>query len=301
MRNLCLVRVHAFVPREIFLLQSQNLSLRFSTSSVQSMQANVENSQETARSQGSATMSWSSPSRVAQRTHIENSLPTLQPYSSRIELAFPSRSSTIRIPISGFALAKRALGFGLGRTLFSFSRKRLGVVSDGSQAVPSKSSHFPRSYSPAGQGEHAGLVSRIHNDPCLHSQTHPGLGLRRDFGNYQAWHSPGLDRTALPLSSHQPIAELPRPTQSQLGRQTIARSALPTGPASSGAARWPQVANRAQQAEASCSESNTIACHAHDRSGVSQTDRQFQSLSKISRTGFAHYYGQRRSYEPKSP
>jgi len=301
MRNLCLVRVHAFVPREIVVLQSQNLSLRSSTSSVQSMQADVENSQETARSQGSATMSWSCASRVAQRTHIENPRPTLPPYSSRIELAFPSRYSTIRIPISGFALAKRAIGFGLGRTLFSLSKKRLGFVCDGSQAVPSKSSRLPRSAASAGQREHAGLVSGLHNDSCLHSQAHPGLGLRRDFWNYQARHSPGLDRTALPFPSHQPIAELPRPTQSQLGRQTLARSALPTGPASSGAARWPQVANRAQQAEASCSESNTIACHAHDRSGVSQTDRPFQSLSKISRTGFADYYGQCRSYEPKSP
>ena len=301
MRNLCLVRVHAFVPREISLLQSQNLSLRFSTPSVQSMQADVENSQEKARPQASATMSWSSASRVAQRTHTENSRPTLRSYPSRIELEFSSRSATIRIAISGFAPAKRTIGVGLGRTLLPLSRKRLGLVSDGSQAVSSKSSHLPRSYSPAGQREHAGLVSRIHNDPRLHSQTHPGLGLRRDFRNYQARHSPGLDRTALPFPSHQPIAKLPRPAQSQLGRQTLARSALPTGPASSGAARWPQVANRAQQTETSCSAGDRLARHAHDRSGVFAADRAFQSLSKISRIGSADYYGQRRSYEPKSP
>src|SRR4030095_1408824 len=46
--NLCVVRVHAFMARELLLLQSQDLSLRFSTSSVQSVQANVENPQETA-------------------------------------------------------------------------------------------------------------------------------------------------------------------------------------------------------------------------------------------------------------
>jgi hypothetical protein len=131
------------------------------------MQADVENSHETARSQGSATMSWSSASRVAQRTHIENSRPTLQPYSSRIELAFPSRSSTIRIPISGFALAKRALGFGLGRTLFSLSRKRLGLVSEwrSSRAIKIK----PFSWIPcscrAGRTCRAGLTHSPRSPP----------------------------------------------------------------------------------------------------------------------------------------
>jgi hypothetical protein len=233
MRNLCVVRVHAFVPCEVSLLQSQNLSLRFSTSSVQSMQADVENSQETARPQACATMSWNSASSVAGRTHTENSRSTLQPYPSGFELAFPSRPATIHIAISGFALAKRTLGFGLGRTLLSLSRKRLGLVSDGRKAVPSKSSGLLGSCSFAGQREHAGLVSGIHNDPYLRSQTHPSLGLRRDFRNCQARHEPGLDCAALPFSSHQSIAELPRSTQSQIGGQTLARSALPTCQASS--------------------------------------------------------------------
>jgi hypothetical protein len=238
MSNLCLVRVHAFVSREISLLPGQNLPLRFSTSSVQSVQEDVENPQETARRQASTNASWNSESSIAGWPHAENSRAALWTYASRFDSAFSSRPAILRIAISGFALAKRTLGFGLGRTLFSLSRKRLGLVSDGSQAVPSKSSCLSRSYSAAGPREHAGLVSGIHNHPCLHSQTHPSLGLRRDFRNCQARHSPGLDRTALPFPSHQPIAELPRPTQSQLGRQTLARSALPTGPASSGVARW---------------------------------------------------------------
>src|SRR4029434_8970329 len=125
-------------------------------------------------------------------------------------------------------------------------------------------------------------------------------GLRRDFGNYPAWYGPGLDRATLPFSSYQSIAELPRSKHSQLAGQTLARSALSTCPASSGVARWPQVANRAQKTEASCSASNRTARHAHDRSGVSQTHRPFQSLSKISRTRSANYYGQRRSNEPQS-
>ena len=46
--------------------------------------------------------------------------------------------------------------------------------------------------------------------------------------------------------------------------------------------------------------SKTTACHAHDRSRVSQTDRPFQSLSQISKIKSANYYRQPRSYEPKS-
>src|SRR5262249_45979962 len=96
------------------------------------------------------------------------------------------------------------------------------------------------------------------------------------------------------------IAELPRPTQSQIARQTLARGALPTRPPSAGVARWPQVANHTQKTATSCSASHTIARHAHDRSGVSQTDRPFQSLSEIPKIESANYYGQRRSYEPQS-
>jgi hypothetical protein len=224
-RNLCLVRVHAFVARELPLLQSQNLSLRFSTSSVQSVQAYVDNPQEAAGPQASSSASWSFGRSVAGWTHIEKSRPALRPYPSRIELAFSSKAATVRIAIAAFALAKRTFGFGLGRTLLSLSRKRLGLVCDGGQAVPSKSRHFPRSCSLAWQREYAGLVSGLHNDPRLHSQTHQGFGLRRDFRNYQPRHKPRLDRAALPFSSHQPLAELPRPTQSQLGRQTL-REAL---------------------------------------------------------------------------
>ena len=94
------------------------------------------------------------------------------------------------VSISGFALAQ-TLGFALGRTLFPLSRKRLGLVCDGAQAVPSKSSRLPRSGASARQRKPAGLVSGNHNDPRLYTQTHPGLGLRRDFWNYQAVWSQG--------------------------------------------------------------------------------------------------------------
>jgi hypothetical protein len=215
--NLCLVRVHAFIAREISLLQSQNLSFRFSTSSVQSVQVHVENSQETARSQVLASASWNSESCVAGRTHVENSGATLRSNASSIELAFSSSSATVRSATSAFAFAERTFDFGLGRTLLLFSRKGLGLVCDGGQAVPSKSSHLPRSGASARQREHAGLVSGIHNDSRLHTQTDPGLGLRRDFGNCPAGHESGLGCTALPFSSHQSITELQRPTQSPLG------------------------------------------------------------------------------------
>src|SRR4030095_2582632 len=58
--NLCVVRVHAFVARELSVLQSKNLSLRFTTSSVHSVQAYVENPQETTRPQTSESSSWNS-------------------------------------------------------------------------------------------------------------------------------------------------------------------------------------------------------------------------------------------------
>src|SRR4030095_15149392 len=89
-RNLCLVRVHAFVPREISLLPGQNLSLRFSMSSVQSVQENVENPQETARRQASTNASWSSESSIAGWPHAENSRATLWTYSSSFDSAFSS-------------------------------------------------------------------------------------------------------------------------------------------------------------------------------------------------------------------
>ena len=298
--NLCVVRVHAFVAREISVLQSENLSLRFSTSSVQSVQAYVENPQETARPQASASASWNSQSSVAGRTHTENSRSTLWPYPSRVELAVSWNSATVHIAISGFALAQRSLGFGLGRTLLSLSRQRLGFVCDGGQAVPSKSSDLPRSCAAQRQREHAGLVSRLHNHSALYTQTYPCLGLRRGFWYYQARHKPGLDRSALPFSSHQPIAELPRPTQSQTAWQTPARGALPTDPPSSRASRWPSAPIRAHTTQTSRSASKTTACHAHDRSRVSQTDRPFQSLSQISKIKSANYHRQPRSYEPKS-
>jgi hypothetical protein len=251
-------------------------------------------------SQAMAKCAWFVGSRFGARTIAEESGAAHGPYAASNGTPLAADPAAVCVARSGFALAQRPLGVGLGRTLLSLSEKRLGLVCDGGQAMPSKSSRLLGSCTSAREREHAGLGSGIYNDPRLHSQTHPGLGLRRDFGNCQARHRPGLDRAALPLPSHQPIAELPRPTQSQIAGQTLARSALPTGAASSGVARWPQVASRAQQTQTSCSASKRIARHAYDRSGVSQADRSFQSLSKISKIESAHYHRQRRSYEPKS-
>jgi diadenosine tetraphosphate (Ap4A) HIT family hydrolase len=115
------------------------------------VQENVENPQETARRQASTNASWSSESSIAGWPHAENSRATLWTYSSSFDSAFSSRPAILRIAISGFALAKRTLGFGLGRPLLSLSSKRLGLVCDGGQAVPSKSSRLPRSGAPAGR------------------------------------------------------------------------------------------------------------------------------------------------------
>ena len=298
--NLGVVRVHAFVARELSMLQSENLSLRFPTSSVQSMHAYVENPQETTRPQASASAPRISAPSVCGRTHAENSCSTLWPYSSRVELAVSCDSATVHIAVSELSLAERTVGFGLGRTLLSLSKKRLGFVCDGDQTLPSKSSHLPRSGAAQRQREHAGLVPRLHNHSVFDTQTYSRLGLRRGFRYYQARYNPGLGRSALPFSSHQSIAELPRPTQSQTARKSAARGALPTDPPSSRACRWPSAPIRAHATQASRCAGKTIACHAHDRSRVSQTGRSFQSLSEISKIESANYYGQPRSHEPKS-
>ena len=168
--NLWVVRVHAFVAREISMLQSENLSLRFSTSSVQSMQTHVENPQETTRPQASPNARWSSQGGICRRTHTENSRSALWPYPSGVELALSWRSATVHIAVSELSLAERTVGFGLGRTLLSLSKKRLGFVCDGDQTLPSKSSHLPRSGAAQRQREHAGLVPRLHNHSVVDTQ-----------------------------------------------------------------------------------------------------------------------------------
>src|SRR5258708_3488685 len=82
--------------------------------------------------------------------------------------------------------------------------------------------------------------------------------------------------------------------------QPPARGALSTDPPSSRASRWPSAPIGARSAQQSRSASKTTACHAHDRSRVSQADRPFQSLSQIPKIKSANYYRQPRSYEPKS-
>lgn len=293
MVNLCVVRVHAFLAREISLLQSQNPSLRSSTSPVQLLQANVENPQKEARPQASAMARWSSASSFAQRANIENSGAALWPYPSRFESPLSSGSAAVCVSTSALAPAGRIVGFGLGWSLLPVWRERLGVVPDGGEALPPKSSRLPRSAAPARQGEPAGLVSSDYDDPPSHTQTHPGLGLRRGCGDYQTGHHPGLDRAALPLPYHQSLAELPRPPQSPIGWQSSARSLLPAYPPSSRSPRRPPFANRAQRAERSGASSHRIARHTHDRARVSQKGGPFPSLSETSRTGSAHNHRQR--------
>src|SRR5919109_678819 len=298
--NLWLVRVHEFVAREISLLRSQNLPLWIATSPMRAVPANMEDPQEKPRPQALAKFARVFGRSLGARANFEKSRTAQWSYGSSFGTPVSSGAAPVCSAPSRFALGKRTFGFGLGRTLLPLSRKRLGLVCDGGQAVPSKSRRLPGSCSVAGQREHEGLVSGIHYDPHLHTQTHPGLGLRRDFRHYQARQEPALDRAALPFSSHQPLAKLPRPTQPQVGWQIPARSALSADSQSSRAPRRSPFANRAQKTEAPRSQSDRIARHPHDRSGVSETDRPFQSLSEISKTESADYYRQRRSYEPKS-
>ncbi len=295
-----IVRVHEFVAREISLLQSKYQSVRCSTSPVQPLQTYMERARKETGKQAVARFARVFGSSLGTRPNLEESGTARGPYASSDGAPLSSGSAAVCVPTSPFALAHRTLGFGVGRTLLPLWRKRLGFVCDGNQAVPSQSSRLPRPCSFAGQRKHAGLVSGIHNDSCLHPKTHPGYGLRRDSRNYQARHEPGLDRAVLSFPSHQPIAELPRPKKSQIAGQSFARSALSTCPPSSRSARWSQVRNRAQKTEASDSPGNRTARHGHDRSGISQTDRPFQSLSEIPRTRSAHNHRQCRSYEPKS-
>src|SRR5690606_22751512 len=119
---------------------------------------------------------WSIASRIAGRTHTEESRSPLQPYPSRLELAFSSYLATVRFALSGFALAKRAFGFGLGRALLPVSRKRLGLVCHGGQAMSSKSRPLPRPFAYPRQRESSRLVSGDRDHSCPDTQTHPGLG-----------------------------------------------------------------------------------------------------------------------------
>lgn len=215
------------MPREISLLPSENISFWFSTSSVQSMQADVENSQKQARPKTSSGARWSSASSVDGGAHTEESRSTLRPDASRSRSTLWSSPAAVGVAASRVEADKRALGFGLGRALLPLSRERLGVVSDGSQTVPSKSSSVPRPYTPGGQGELQRLVSGLRNHSRQYTQTHPSLGFRRDRRDYQAQHKPGLDRSVLPFPSHQPTPAMPRPTQSQVARPALARGALP--------------------------------------------------------------------------
>ena len=145
--NLGVVRVHGFVAREISMLQSENLSLRFSTSPVHSMQTHVENPQETTRPQASPNARWCSQGGIGRRTHTENSRSALWPYPSGVELALSWRSATVHIAVSELSLAERTVGFGLGRTLLSLTHHLRNVCKFDAAARPAPAAarfHFIR-------------------------------------------------------------------------------------------------------------------------------------------------------------
>jgi hypothetical protein len=109
-----------------------------------------------------------------------------------------------------------------------------------------------------------------------------------------------LDRAALPFSSHQQIAELPRTAKPQVGGQSLreklyqlTRQALEirAGPRLNtllkGLRRLVRRAKRLRVLRMIVRE-------------FLPKGRPFQSLSEISRTKSSDYYRQCRSYEPKS-
>ena len=137
--NLWAIRVHEFIAREISLLQSESPSLWISTSSMQRLQADLEHPHKETRSQALAQWPGFVGSRFGARAIAEESDAAHGPDPTSNGTPLASGPAAVCVPSSGFALAQRPLGFGLGWTLFSLSSHRLGLVCDGAQTLPSKS------------------------------------------------------------------------------------------------------------------------------------------------------------------
>lgn len=266
------IRVHENLAREISLLSGDSTPFWFPPSSMQSMQTHMEDSLEEAGSSSVAFSCQVFGRSFFARPDFEKSYAAL-PWSfpASFELPLPSGDASVCDSPQKSELA-RAVGPGLRRTVFSVSRTSLGLVSDGGEAVPSKSSGFPRSCASPGPGECAVLVSSIHNDPRSDLQTHLRLGLRRHPRDHWAGYAAWLDCAAVSVPSHQPAARKPRRTQTQIGRQTHAREPLPAYPSSAGNTGRSTAGIGSQAAEESCSKTNGIPRYAHGGPGISEED-----------------------------
>ena len=221
-------------------------------------------------------------------THTQNSRSTLWPYPSRVELAVSSISAAVHIAISRIALAKRTFGFDLGRTLFPISRERLGFVCDGAQAVTSKSSRLPRSCVQPGRENMRGWSHAFTTiPPSIHRRIRASVS--DEISRIITWHKPWLDRSTLPFSSHQLIAELPRPTKSQIAWQTPARGALPTYPPTLELPDGSRLQTVSFQLKDRLRQATRLRVLRMIVRRVSQADRRFQSLSQIPKIESANY------------
>jgi hypothetical protein len=131
MYNLWPIRVHEFFAREISLLQGESLSLWISTSSMQPLPADLEHPHKETRPKTLAKCSWIVGSRFGARAIVEDSDAAHWPDAASNGAPLASGHAAVCVPRSGFAFAKRTIGFDLGRAVFSISRKRLGFVYDG--------------------------------------------------------------------------------------------------------------------------------------------------------------------------
>src|SRR5215475_6459356 len=93
--------------------------------------ANLEHPHKETGPKTLAKCSWIVGSRFGARAIVEDSGAAHWPDAASNGTPLASGHAAVCIPSSGFAFAKRTVGFDLGRAVFSISRKRLGFVYDG--------------------------------------------------------------------------------------------------------------------------------------------------------------------------
>jgi hypothetical protein len=267
------IRVHGNLAREISLLSGNSIPFRFPTSSMQSLQTHMEDSQKKAGSSSLAFSCRTFRGSFFARPDFEKSYTAL-PWSfpPSFELPLPASDASLCDPAQKSELA-RAVDPGLRRTVLSISRALLGSVFDGRKAVPAESSGLPRSCASAGPRKRAVLVSGIHDDSRPDIPPHLCLGLRRHSGDHRAGNAARLDRAAVSFSSHQPVARQPRKTKTQTRRQTRARDPLPAYSPSPGAAGRSTPGIGPQAVEGARAKTNGLSRYAHGSPGVSEKDR----------------------------
>ena len=106
--------------------------------------------------------------------------------------AFSSRPATVRVSISALRLPRGPLVLLLDGLYFRFLG-RLGLVCDGGQAVPSKSSLLPRSCASARQRNLRAGLRQSQPSPTVYTDASGPRSPTR-FLDYQARYEPGLDR-----------------------------------------------------------------------------------------------------------